>query len=395
MEFSFQGCYMIFLKNVIAVVFACVITFCSIPAPSAGNEPAPETSPSGTGIFSDVNDGHWAYEPIKRMTERNILNGYPDGSFKPQQPVSRSEFSAMLVPAAGLDVNGVPGSNFADVSEEAWYRNAVSAVAGYLPGSIEQGGKRYFLPRDQATREDVVVALVKALGAGTQYADAGVLKDRFADFDAIDAAARMPLAWAYQNNLLSGFPDGTLKPGAGISRAEVAALLNRAFFTDTSIDGLVTGGIIKPLMDSEPEYSGLITLLHNKYGQINPGSMPGYAIEYNVRKIDLYNGQGPQVLYVFGNIEPRYHNWEVDFERSAAAVREFTGTVAGEAARLYPRDTVLVVLGHQIKFLFDVSKVYDDKYLTRTDDGWRLERFYSGVMVSSGIIVDSWTENQK
>ena len=96
------------------------------------------------------------------------------------------------------------------------------------------------------------------------------------------------------------------------------------------------------------------------------------------------------MLYVFGSIEPRYHSWEPEFERNAEAVQKITGDVARETARLYPRDTILVLLGHQIQFLFDVSGVYEDKYLYRTADGWQLKRFYTGVMINSGTIIDTW-----
>jgi len=363
-----------------------------VPMPVAGNEPDPGTTTVGTSTFADVDAKHWAYEPIKRMAERNVLNGYPDGSFKPLQQVSRAEFAAMLTSAAGLDANGTNGNQFVDIPEQIWYRQAALVAARYLPGNVERDGKRYFLPHDNATREDVVVALVKALGAGSQYADPGVLSARFTDYEDLDVAARMPLAWAFQNDLLRGFPDGTLKPGEGISRAEVAALLHRAFFIDTSIEGLLAARRIEHLNGSDRELNDLTTVLKSKYGEIKPGSLQGYGIEYYARKVNFYEGEGPRVLYVFGNIESRYHSWEADFERNAEGVQKLTGDVARETARLYPRDTILVMLGHQIKFLFDVSGVYESKYLDRTADGWQLKRFYTGVMVNGGTIVDTWIE---
>lgn len=380
-------------RVVLTVVVLCTVMVLGVPLPGAGNEPGPKTTTVGTSIFGDVDAKHWAYEPIMRMAERNVLNGYPDGSFKPLQLVSRAEFAAMLTSAAGLDANGTSGNQFADIPEHVWFHQAALVAAWYLPGTVEQDGKRYFLPHDDATREDVVVALVKALGAGSQYADPDVLRARFTDYEDLDVAARMPLAWAFQNDLLRGFPDGTLKPGEGISRAEVAALLHRAFFIDTSIEGLLVGRRIEPLNESDRELYDLTTVLQGKYGEIKPDSLQGYGIEFNARKIKLYEGEGPQVLYVFGNID-RYHSWEAEFERNAEAVQKLTGDVARETARLYPRDTILVMLGHQTKFLFDVSGVYEDKYLARTADGWELKRFYTGVMINGGTIVDTWTEQK-
>ncbi len=381
-------------KFFLTVIVLCTIMVLGVPTPGAGNEPDPKTTSVRTNIFADVDTEHWAYEPIIRMAERNVLNGYPDGSFKPLRLVSRAEFAAMLTSAAGLDANGTNGNQFADIPERIWFHRAAMAVARYLPGTVEQDGKRYFLPHDDATREDVVVALVKALGAGSQYADPGVLRARFTDYEDLDVAARMPLAWAFQNDLLRGFPDGTLKPDEGISRAEVAALLHRAFFIDTSIEGLLASHRIEHLNDSDRELNDSITVLQSKYGEIKLGSMQGYGIEYYARKVALYEGESPQVLYFFGNIEPRYHSWEADFERNAEGVRKLTEDVARETARLYPRNTILVMLGHQIKFLFDVSGIYEAKYLSKTTDGWQLKRFYTGVMVKDGTIVDTWTEQK-
>ncbi|HBX23852.1 MAG TPA: hypothetical protein DEF34_09525 [Desulfotomaculum sp.] len=381
-------------RDVLTVALLCTVMVLGVPMPVAGNEPDPGTTTDGTSIFADVDAEHWAYEPIISMAERNVLNGYPDGSFKPLQQVSRAEFAAMLTSAAGLKASGTNGNQFVDIPEQIWFHQAALVAARYLPGNYEQDGKRYFLPYEDATREDVVVALVKALGAGSQYADPGVLNARFSDYEELTVAARMPLAWAFQNNLLKGFPDGTLKPREGISRAEVAALLHRAFFIDTSIEGLLAGRRIEHLNGSDRELNDLTTILQSKYGEIKPGSLQAYAIAYYARKVNFYEGEGTQVLYVFGNIDFRYHSWEAEFERNAEGVRKFTENVARETARLYPRDTILVMLGHQNKFLFDVSGVYENKYLDRTADGWQLKRFYTGVMVNNGAIVDTWTEQK-
>lgn len=375
-----------------AVIMLCAVIIAWFFVTGAGGEQAQKQDRGRIITFKDVGTDHWAYGPISHMADRNIVNGYPDGSFRPRKMVSRSEFAALLSSAAGLEI-GIPGAGgFADVPEDAWFRPAVETATQYMPGMVERDGRRYFLPRENAAREEVVVALVRALGAGSSYANPSILRDKFTDYDKVDPAFMVPMAWAYQNNLLRGFPDGTLRPRDGISRAEATALLYRAFLVDSSIEGLIAARRIEPLNNSDREYADLVTLLKGKYGSIDLGLKQAYNIEYHAREVDLYDGEGPRVIFVFGGIEPRYHSWEADFARRSETVRVFTGEVAREAARLYPQDTILVVLGHNISFLFDVSGIYEGKYLTRSGEGWRLERFYTGVLVRNGKVAETWSE---
>lgn len=376
--------------RLISIVILTAVLTCGMVVSGAAaqqdNAPGPER-----GAFSDVDTEHWAYEPISDMAGRNILNGYPDGTFRPQQPVSRSEFVAMLSAVLDPELKERSETGFADVPAGAWYKPALEAVARYMPGTETRQDQRFFRPQDNATREEVVVALVRALEMDSTFVDPSLLRQYFTDYNAVDPAARIPMARAYQNNLLSGFPDGTLRPQDSISRAEVAALLYRAFFIDSSIQGLIASREIRPLTDSSPEFSALVTRLQGKFGTIETGAQQAYGVEYYARQVTLYD-EGPRVIYIFGAIEPRYHSWQADYSGNAGAVGDFARQVAGEAAQLYPRDTILVLLGHRINFLFDVSGIYDDRYLSRTGDGWRLERFYSGVMINNGLVTETWSE---
>ena len=55
--------------------------------------------------YTDLSEDHWAYGPISEMTDKGILDGYTDGSFKPNKSISRAEFAKILV--LTLDLNGV------------------------------------------------------------------------------------------------------------------------------------------------------------------------------------------------------------------------------------------------------------------------------------------------
>ncbi|MCG8402113.1 MAG: S-layer homology domain-containing protein [Firmicutes bacterium] len=374
----------------VTIVF--IMALFIVPVGVAGGEQEQIPSRGKPKVFSDVGSGHWAYKPVTRMAGRNIISGYPDGSFRPQQMVSRAEFASMLSATAGNSVASHGPSEYADVPAGAWYEPAVQSAGRFITGVVVKDGNRYFSPRDEATREVVVTALVKALGVEYRYTDPGLLREQFSDYPEIDASATLPLTWAAKNNLIKGFPDGSLRPKHGISRAEVAALLYRAFFLDTSIGGLMAAGEIAPLDNSDKEYNHLLNILENKFNVLNMGSVQTYGIEYFAREMELYDGDGPRVLYLFAGIEPKYHSWEADFNQNQEPVLDFVRSVAGETARIYPQDIVLVMIGHNMEILFDVSNVYPGKYLTGMAGGWRLERFYAGVVMSHGTVTQTWSE---
>ncbi len=384
------------IKKMVVCSIAALLCFSLVVSPinNAGGEQEKISPPGKQKGFSDIGPGHWAYKPISSIANRGIINGYPDGTFQPLRMVSRSEFTSMLAAAAGLSPNRARAGIYADVPGGSWFEAAVNAAGNLLPGSVHKDGKAYFLPHDKATREDVTVALVNALGVDYRNVDPNIIRTSFKDYEQVSLTARQPLAWAYKNKLLRGSPDGMLRPRDGISRAEVAALLYRAFLLDTSIRGLIAYGEIEPLSESDPEFGNLVGILKNKYGEIEMSIVQTYDIDYHAQKLKLYNGEGPEIIYVFACIEPKYHNWEADFARNGAKAGLFVENVAREAARMYPQDIVLVMLGHSIPFLFDVSEIYQEKYLTRTSDGWRLERFYAGAMAADGSITGTWNARE-
>lgn len=341
-------------------------------------------------ILSDVTEKHWAYKPIKKLLDHRIIMGYPDGSYKPQKMVQRNEFATMLASVAKLEPQTRGEKYFADVPAGVWYEPAVETVRHYMPGSKGSDGKVYFKPHDIATRQDVINALVKVLKSSHEQVDPRMLQEKFVDYTLISQDARAQVTWAVQNNLINGFPDGTFRPQEGISRAEVAAILYRAYFIDTSIKGLIENKQIMPITTNASKYKGLIDRLSDN---VNYKQLNGYNVSYFAQDKILYNGDGPQVLYIFGRIDDEmYFRWEADFKSAYNSVRDFNEGVALEAARLYPQKNILVMFGHTFNRYFDVSDIYDNRYLKRTDDGWQFNRYYTGIMVKNGMVTSVWVD---
>lgn len=108
------------------------------------------------GVLTDVS-GHWAKNSIQRLMELKAVTGNPDGTFMPDKPVSRGEFITMLTKA--LSLKGTSSRSFSDMGGH-WAAAAVqAAVANGVTSGFEDGS---FRPDDPITREQMAVMIAAA-----------------------------------------------------------------------------------------------------------------------------------------------------------------------------------------------------------------------------------------
>ncbi len=119
--------------------------------------------------FWDIN-GHWAEEQIKRISDKGIISGYPDGTFKPDAPITRAEFAKIASVAFNLE-DKTPLSVFNDLDSNAWYYPYIEKTASYIPKyklpvdyptmqPYENNANGGFLPNSEAIRMHIAEALV-------------------------------------------------------------------------------------------------------------------------------------------------------------------------------------------------------------------------------------------
>ena len=234
-------------KRPLCALLALVLILALAPAAMAvsyGAENPPER-------FSDVKSDNWAYEYIEEMAKRGAINGYPDGTFKPKDQVTRVEFAKILVVAGGLVVPDDARSSFADVRDGNWGVPYIEVSKPYMT-YYKSGGQLMFKPKEAAVREDIAVAVVKLKGYDTRSADLAMLEAMFSDVDTISEAAKPYVALAVENKLISGYTDGTFRGQKTITRAETAAILWRAFqygSDDKVVDPTESG---KPVESAQP-----------------------------------------------------------------------------------------------------------------------------------------------
>lgn len=209
-------------------VIAVLCTF-SVPAGAVEYGKEYKNKPEGTyrQVFSDVPSSHWAFEFIGAMQQKNVLNGYPDGRYYPDNFVERCEFAKIMVKAADIPLSAAYDSGFYDVNAGDWFLSYVETAKNYLTG-YNEFGRPYYHPNSYALREDIAVALVKMKGYDTSAGDVSMLKTMFTDYESISAAAMPYVATAVERGLVSGYEDGSFRGQDSITRAEAAAMLWRS-----------------------------------------------------------------------------------------------------------------------------------------------------------------------
>ena len=105
-----------------------------------------------TSPFMDVSTSHWAFPSINYLTKNIVLNGYLDGTFKPENNITRAEFAKIIVSATDT-YDFTATSSFTDVSQDEWYYSYVSTAykLGYITGYPDGS----FHPDDNISRADI------------------------------------------------------------------------------------------------------------------------------------------------------------------------------------------------------------------------------------------------
>jgi len=177
--------------------------------------PKEAAKPETKGL-SDI-AGHWAEDSIKQLVATGAISGYPNGTFKPNNSITRAEFATVVVKAFKL--NAANGKVFADTSNH-WAKSyiATAEAAGIVSGY----GNNKFGPDDLITREQMAVMIVKAANL------TGGNGKTFTDSAKISSWAKSAVSTANATGVISGFPDGSFKPQDKATRAQAVTVIVNA-----------------------------------------------------------------------------------------------------------------------------------------------------------------------
>ena len=181
------------------------------------------TGNTGNTAFKDVQTGYWAKAYIEALAAKNIIAGFPDGSFKPNEPVTRAQFAAIINKAFKPSATR-QGITFKDVKSNYWAYSAIQTASSspFLSGYPDLT----FKPEQQIPRVQALVALANGLGL---TANGQTVINFYTDASQIPSYAVGPVAAATSRQLVINYPTvKELAPKRQATRAEIAAFVYQA-----------------------------------------------------------------------------------------------------------------------------------------------------------------------
>ncbi|MBX9254566.1 S-layer homology domain-containing protein [Desmonostoc muscorum CCALA 125] len=192
--------------------------------------------------FNDVPNNFWSRRFIDVLSSRGILKGFPDYSFRPNQPVNRAEFAAILQKAFDQELSK-SAIAFQDVPAKFWANPAINQAisSGFLKGYP----KNNFKPQENISRVQVLVALASGLNLKTPTSPNQILSI-YKDAKDIPPYASSRIAAATANGLVVNYPNPQiLAPNKVATRAEVAAMIHQALVKQGKLKGISSENIVR------------------------------------------------------------------------------------------------------------------------------------------------------
>jgi uncharacterized repeat protein (TIGR02543 family) len=180
------------------------------------------TTPTKVADFTDSGTvAAWAVPFMDRLISSAIMNGYSDGTLAPKGNVTRAEFTKLIVSSLQLSA-GANAGNFSDVRGSDWFKSFVD-IASSL-GLINGVGEGSFAPNNQITRQDLCAIVYRAMQniVTTLPSAEG---ERFSDDSRIAAYAKDAVYALRQAGIVSGRDDGRFDPSAFATREETAKII--------------------------------------------------------------------------------------------------------------------------------------------------------------------------
>lgn len=171
--------------------------------------------------FADIPSNYWARDFIAELVRLDIISGFPDGTFRPNEPVTRAQFAAMIRKA--FEKTKIRNVTVRDVSTNHWAYNGIKEACE--TGFLMLNSANNFNPNQQLSRLEVLLALTQGLNYSVNGSATNILQF-YNDASAIPVNVRPLVAAATQRGMVVNYPNVKLLNSNQIAtRAEVAAFL--------------------------------------------------------------------------------------------------------------------------------------------------------------------------
>jgi len=192
------------MKRVLGILIT-VMVMATIPSMAAGD-------------FSDVASSDWYYNDLMYIVNdsRGILNGYPDGTYRPDGTLQVDQFIKTVVKAAGHDVENAEGY---------WAQSHIDKAIE--EGYISEGDFSDYT--EEISREAMASIVVKVMEdlETVSYGQSAEIEKALVDITSIESAKKSDVLKVYELGIITGYPDGSFKPKNTLPRREATVVLRR------------------------------------------------------------------------------------------------------------------------------------------------------------------------
>lgn len=175
--------------------------------------------------FVDI-EGHWAEDEIIAAYNAGLINGIGGGCFAPDSEINRAAFVTMLYRMAGEPELADLTTDFVDVPTHSFYGAAVKwAVENGITNGVSATA---FAPGSSISRQEMMTMLWR-YAKNVEGRDVSAAADlgQFTDGNTVAGWAKNAMSWALAEEILTGYPDGTVQPATTAVRAQAAAIFCR------------------------------------------------------------------------------------------------------------------------------------------------------------------------
>ncbi|MFH1576060.1 MAG: S-layer homology domain-containing protein, partial [Candidatus Margulisiibacteriota bacterium] len=191
---------------------------------------AAERKPLEIPVFTDVPSGYYAKEAIDKMAALDIMSGLADGSFQPEQEITRAQLALVLVRSLGKKTSKVTQRIFKDIPEDFWASSYVKSAVEL--GLIEGYPDGTFRPNWPMTRAEVVAVLARF----DHFPEITVTKPPYDDVP-IDYWAAGMITEAKKRGILSYIVGDQFLPKEKVTRGELAQMLYHTDYFKNKVNG--------------------------------------------------------------------------------------------------------------------------------------------------------------
>jgi len=239
-----------FLKQLVCII----LVLCTVVSLAAFGAAAGGDSVSEPIVFRDIEgwaeahggSAHWARSYISFWANRRakgedsyVIGGYADGSFCPDNLITRGAVSAILFRALGFERTGV-SADFIDVPKDNVFYRAVMACADN--GVVNGYGGNSFRPAANVSRQAAIAMIARGVMSEESYREfsdtaknRAYLSSLWSDYKSISEVFYPEFCYLAKYGNLDGFSDGTVRPVSYITRAQFVKLLYAAVYSDASV----------------------------------------------------------------------------------------------------------------------------------------------------------------